>query len=75
MVEIIKEGVTKPQKSVEIQTNKMFNSDIKGIFRALILVKKEVFSQSTEQKLADSADICFKYQNLLSKLINFTAIF
>ena len=53
MVEIIKEWVTKPQKSVEIQsdlkeilTNEMADSYIKGIFRALILVEK-VFTQST----------------------------
>ena len=53
MVEIIKKGVKKPLKSVEMQTdlkeiltNKMFGSDIKGMFRALLLIKKRVFNQS-----------------------------
>ena len=52
VVEIIKKGVTKPQKSVEMQselkeilTNKMLDSDIQGMFRALVLVKKRVFTQ------------------------------
>ena len=54
MVEIIKEEVTKPKKSVEIQsdlkeivTYKIFDSDIKGMFKALISFKKRVFTQST----------------------------
>ena len=57
VVELIREEVTKSQKSVECQnefkktrTNKMFYYDIKGMFRALILLKERVFAQSTRQK-------------------------